>query len=65
MMPPPNDPSPHVVDRKAALAARELLETPDEARRRKAAGGPMPAHYVATPPVGAGETGRKVASPYD
>lgn len=37
MMPPPNDPAPHAVDRKAALAAKELLETVDGARARHAA----------------------------
>jgi reductive dehalogenase len=65
MMPPPNDPSPHVVDRKAALAARELLETPDEARARHACGGPRPAHYVPTPPVDVAAEARAAKSPYD
>ncbi len=65
MMPPPNDPAPHGVDRKAALAARELLETPDRARTRHAAGGPIPAHYVPTPPVGVAAKARAAKSPYD
>ncbi len=52
MMPPPDEAGPVRVDRKAALAARDLLETPDEARRRVAAGGKAPAHYAATPPAG-------------
>jgi len=50
MMPAPNDLEPQPVDRKAAVAAAALAETPDEARARKAAGGPPPAHYTPTPP---------------
>jgi ferredoxin len=53
MMPPPDEPGPVELDRKAALAARELLETPAQARRRKAAGGAPPPHYLPTPPKGA------------
>jgi hypothetical protein len=64
-MPPPNDPTAHVVDRKTAMAAKELLETPDEARKRMASGGPMPAHYRAAPPVNTEDKREKVASPYD
>ena len=52
MMPPPDQPGPVGVDRKAALAAAALIETPEQARRRVAAGGAVPAHYIATPPVG-------------
>jgi reductive dehalogenase len=65
MMPPPNDPAPYPVDRKAALAAKDLLETPDEARARHAHGGPMPAHYVPTPPVAAAAQAQAAKSPYD
>ena len=65
MMPPPNDPSPHPVDRKAALAARELLETPDEASARHARGDPAPAHYLPTPPVATAADARAAKSPYD
>ncbi len=65
MMPPPNDPSPHVVDRKAALAARESLETPAEAQTRHARGGAKPAHYVPTPPVGVAAEAKAAKSPYD
>ncbi len=65
MMPPPNDPSPHVVDRKAALAAKAALETPDEARARHARGEPRPAHYVPTPPVEMVADARAAKSPYD
>jgi reductive dehalogenase len=65
MMPPPNDPSPHVVDRKAALAAKDLLETPAQARTRHAASGAKPAHYVPTPLVETAATARAAKSPYD
>jgi len=65
MMPPPNDPSPHPVDRKAALAAKELLETPAEARARHAAGGAVPGHYIPTPPVSVETEARAAKSPYD
>jgi ferredoxin len=64
-MPPPNDPKPHVVDRKAAMAAKDVLETPDQARKRLRDGGATPAHYSATPPVGAEAKRERVASPYD
>jgi ferredoxin len=65
MMPAPDDPSTHPVDRKAALAAKKLLETPEEARRRKAAGRPVPMHYYPTRPLGrpAGES-KAAKSPY-
>ena len=64
-MPPPDVTAPHPVDRKAALAAKERLETPDQARARRAAGGGRPEHYVATPPAGvdAGEA-VEVRGPY-
>jgi reductive dehalogenase len=65
MMPPPNDPKPHVVDRKAAMAAKDLLETPEQARMRLREGGATPAHYTATPPAGAEAKRERVASPYD
>ncbi|MGE5148126.1 MAG: Fe-S protein, partial [Candidatus Eiseniibacteriota bacterium] len=51
MMPRPNVIEPQPVDRKAALAAGALLETPAEARARLKAGKPAPAHYTPTPPV--------------
>jgi hypothetical protein len=65
MMPPPNDPAPHIVDRKAAMAAKDLLETPDQARRRKAAGGVRPPHYLPTPPVEIAAEARAAKSPYE
>jgi ferredoxin len=65
MMPSPNDPAPHVVDRKAALAAKTLLETVDGARARYAAGGAKPAHYVPTAPTTTADADKTAAkSPY-
>jgi len=64
-MPPPNDPAPHVVDRKAAMAARDLLESPDQAHARRARGGARPAHYAPTPPVAVAAEVRAAKSPYD
>ena len=51
MLPPPNWREPFPVDRKAALAASQLLETPAQARARVARGGPKPAHYTPPPSV--------------
>ncbi len=65
MMPPPDTPEPVPVNRKEAIKAAELLETPDEARARAAAGKPAPAHYTPTPPVGATDVAKNlVESPY-
>jgi reductive dehalogenase len=65
MMPPPNEPGPVVVERKAAMAAVDLLETPSQAQRRTAAGGAAPLHYAPTAPVGAAaEQPIAVANPY-
>jgi ferredoxin len=51
-MPPPNSHGiAYIPNRKEAIAAAALLETPDEARARVAAGGPTPAHYIPTPPL--------------
>ena len=50
-MPPPNSVEPVMIDRKAALKAKELLETPMEALARIEAGGAKPAHYIPTPPT--------------
>jgi len=53
LMPPPNSHGiPVFPDRKAAIAAASLLETPADARERIRKGGPKPAHYVPTPPLG-------------
>jgi ferredoxin len=64
MMPPPDTPAPVPVDRKAALAARDLLESPSDARARIAAGGATPAHYFPTPPLGTGPATDRAANPY-
>ncbi|MBT3702708.1 MAG: Fe-S protein [Alphaproteobacteria bacterium] len=50
LYPPPNVFDPVPVDRKAALATTEELETVEGAIARKAKGGAKPAHYIATPP---------------
>ncbi len=65
MMPPPDVGETFPVDRKAAIAAKALLETPDEARARKARGGAIPLHYVPAAALGrASKDSRLVASPY-
>lgn len=64
MMPPPDTPEPVPVDRKAAMAAGALLETPDGARARVAAGGAAPEHYTPTPPLGAGPAEKLAENPY-
>lgn len=65
MMPPPDASEAVPVNRKAAMAAKDLLETPEQAKARAESGGPMPAHYVPTPEVGdAGGEKKRVASPY-
>jgi reductive dehalogenase len=57
MMPVPNDARAAPVDRKAALAAAQALETPDEARARVARGGAPPDHYRPTPAAKGGPRG--------
>ena len=65
MMPPPDAPGPVPVDREAALAAKDLLESPEQARRRALNGQGPPAYYVATPPVGGqGARAKVVRGPY-
>jgi ferredoxin len=59
MMPVPNDNSPQAVDRKAALAALAMMETPLQAKERKARGGAMPLHYAPTPPRREAVAGKK------
>ena len=59
MMPVPNDNSPQAVDRKAALAALAMMETPLQAKARKARGGAAPLHYIPTPPRTGIAPGRK------
>jgi ferredoxin len=65
VMPPPDEPGPVVLDRKAAMAAVESLETPLEAGARSAAHKPAPQHYRPTPPAGAdGDQAAAVSNPY-
>ena len=54
VMPPPDAAHPVMVDRKAAMMARELLETPKEAKERIAAGNPRPDHYKPVEALGTG-----------
>ncbi len=64
MMPAPDAGEPVPLDRKAGLAAMDLVETPDEAKKRLGNGAAKPAHYVATPAVGDGTGVERVESPY-
>ena len=64
MMPPPDAPGPVPLDRKAGLAAKAVVESPDEARRRSASGGDTPVHYTPTPPTGTDRAKEVVQSPY-
>ena len=48
-MPPPDAQTPVMVERKAALAVAEKLESPGDAAARAARGAPAPAHYRPTP----------------
>lgn len=57
MMPVPNDLDPHPVDRKAAMAMADRLETPAGARERRRRGEPAPAHATPTPPHADGPRG--------
>jgi hypothetical protein len=57
MMPVPNDNNPQPVDRKAALAAAARIETPEQARARRARGESAPADYSPTPPAAGGPRG--------
>jgi ferredoxin len=58
-MPPPDHIEPFPVDRKAALAAVSVLETPAQARARQLRGGRVPVHYVPTKPLGTGKSGKQ------
>ena len=65
MMPAPDAPEQVAIDRKAALAAAALIETPEEARARLANGAITPAHYVPTPAHGTPKPAEpRTASPY-
>ena len=68
MMPPPDAAHAVPVDRKAALAAAEWLETPVAALAREARSGAPPAHYSPTPPAGSTSGGAertRVKGPYE
>ena len=65
LMPAPDAPDPVPVDRKAALAAAAVLETPAQAAARVARGEGPPEHYIPTPPAGIDPAdARRIASPY-
>ena len=65
MMPAPDAPGPVPLDRKAGLAAKDVLETVDEAKARAARGEGPPAHYTPTPPAADEEQVKdRVVSPY-
>lgn len=51
MMPPPDEKGAYAVDRKAAKEVVKLIETPEQARARVAAGGAKPEHYIPTPAI--------------
>jgi reductive dehalogenase len=56
VMPPPNSHGmPYKPNRKEAIAAAALLESPAEARSRTKAGGAKPKHYEPTPPLSESE----------
>ena len=65
MMPPPDDPEPHLVDRKKALAAGADLETPVQAHQRLSVNGDRPAHYIPTPSKGQTSGAKGAKSPYE
>lgn len=65
MMPPPDESGPVEIDRKAAMAAVNFLETPRQARERVAAGAATPQHYIPTPPLNAAvEENIAISNPY-
>ena len=65
MMPPSDHGDPVPLDRKAALAVKDFIETPSEALVRRAAELKKPDIYIPTPPVGAeNDTGKPVPNPY-
>ena len=65
-MPPPNSHGmAQIPNRKEAVAAGALLETPDEALARIKAGGAKPMHYVPTPPLPEAELSRADNTAFD
>ena len=60
MMPPPNSSGiAMMVKRKDGIAAAVKVETVEQALARKARGGPVPDHYIPTPPMDTGESQRE------
>jgi ferredoxin len=60
VMPVPNDNGPYVVDRKAAVAQWDKMETPAQAAARHARGEAPPDHYIPTPADPGGPKGPKI-----
>ena len=56
---------PQIPNRKEAIAAGELLETPAEALARVKAGGAKPMHYVPTPPLSESELSQADNTAFD
>ena len=66
MMPPPNASGIRIpVVRKEGLAAAALVETPEQALVRRRAGGPIPQHYIPTPPMDLSSEKRADVSAYN
>ncbi len=64
-MPPPDEPAPVPLDRKAALAAAGGRETPADAQNRAEAGGAPPPQTRPTPPRGTEDAARNdIRNPY-
>jgi ferredoxin len=63
-MPPPNTQVPVPLDRKAAMAARDVVETPASARRRAAESRPVPPQYVPTPALERDQQVQPQTGPY-
>jgi ferredoxin len=65
VMPPPDAAGAVPLDRKAALAVGEQLETPAEALARKARSGEAPAHYRPTPSGTGAPQHTRAIGPYE
>jgi ferredoxin len=66
VMPPPNSHGMAIFpNRKEAIAAAAILESPEEARVRVEAGGARPAHYVPTPPLDESELTERDSDLFD
>ena len=64
MMPPPDEPGPVPLDRKAAMQRAGDMETPQDARQRKKSKGATLIHYRPTPPRGIAPPADGVGNPY-